>query len=87
MTVVSMTDHHSGHSQRHETGFDGHRFDFVSRIIGGNDYTYETAPAGSNWWTEWWRVIMNPISSHTCLGDAGPKCQKFYGTSHLEQKP
>ncbi|WP_246787203.1 filamentous hemagglutinin [Bartonella taylorii] len=68
-------------------GFDGNRYDPVSRIIGGNGYTHETLPAGSNWWTEWWRVTMNPISSHTCLGDAGPKCQKFYGTSHLEQKP
>ncbi|WP_375674667.1 hypothetical protein [Bartonella sp. CL100XZDX] len=57
--------------------FDGYRYDFVSRIIGGNGYTYATIPAGSNWWTEWWRVIMNPISSHTCLGDVGYKCQKF----------
>uniref|UniRef100_UPI0035D0CB6B hemagglutinin repeat-containing protein n=1 Tax=unclassified Bartonella TaxID=2645622 RepID=UPI0035D0CB6B len=68
-------------------GFDGNRYDFVSRIIGGNGYTYETIPAGSNWWKEWWRVIMNPISSHTCLGDAGQKCQKRYGSSHLKQKP
>ncbi|WP_375662469.1 filamentous hemagglutinin, partial [Bartonella sp. OC16QHHD] len=68
-------------------GFDGNRYDFVSRIIGGNGYTYETIPAGSNWWKEWWRVIMNPISSHTCLGDVGYKCQKFYGTSHREQFP
>ncbi|WP_375679200.1 MULTISPECIES: filamentous hemagglutinin [unclassified Bartonella] len=66
-------------------GFDGNRFDFVSRIIGGNGYTYETIPAGSNVWKEWRRVIKNPISSHTCLGDVGPKCQKFYGTSHREQ--
>ncbi|WP_375654108.1 filamentous hemagglutinin [Bartonella sp. AP19HLJMH] len=68
-------------------GFDGHRFDVVSRLIGGNGYAYETISAGSNWWTEWWRVIMNPISSHTCLGDVGPKCQKFYGSSHREQFP
>ncbi|WP_375674251.1 filamentous hemagglutinin, partial [Bartonella sp. AA18HLJMS] len=68
-------------------GFDGNRYDFVSRIIGGNGYTYGTLPAGSNVWTEWLRVIMNPISSHTCLGDVGPKCQKFYGTSHREQFP
>ncbi|WP_375683797.1 filamentous hemagglutinin, partial [Bartonella sp. AP285QHHD] len=68
-------------------GFDGHRYDFVSRIIGGNGYTYETIPAGSNVWTEWWRVIMNPISSHTCLGDASDKCTWRYGTSHREQKP
>ncbi len=68
-------------------GFDGNRYDFVSRWIGGNGYTYETIPAGSNVWTEWWRVIMNPISSHTCLGDVGYKCQKFYGSSHREQFP
>ncbi|WP_375675950.1 MULTISPECIES: filamentous hemagglutinin [unclassified Bartonella] len=68
-------------------GFDGNRYDFVSRIIGGNGYTYETIPAGSNWWKEWWRVATNPISSHTCLGDVGYKCQKFYSTSHLEQVP
>ncbi|WP_375693641.1 filamentous hemagglutinin [Bartonella sp. AP122HLJHH] len=68
-------------------GFDGNRYDFVSRIIGGNGYTYETIPTGSNMWKEWWRVIMNPISSHTCLGDVGYKCQKFYGTSHREQFP
>ncbi|USP03050.1 hemagglutinin repeat-containing protein [Bartonella taylorii] len=68
-------------------GFDGNRYDFVSRWIGGNGYTYETIPAGSNWWTEWWRVIMNPVSSHTCLGDASYKCRYNYGTSHLEQKP
>ncbi|WP_375661238.1 filamentous hemagglutinin [Bartonella sp. CM86QHHN] len=66
-------------------GFDGHRYDFVSRIIGGNGYTYETIPAGSNVLTEWWRVVMNPISPHTCLGDASDKCTWRYGTSHREQ--
>ncbi|WP_375685708.1 filamentous hemagglutinin [Bartonella sp. AP21QHHD] len=68
-------------------GFDGHRFDVVSRLIGGNGYAYETISAGSNWWTEWWRVIMNPISSHTCLGDVGYKCRYDYGSSHREQVP
>ncbi|GAA5097969.1 filamentous hemagglutinin [Bartonella acomydis] len=68
-------------------GFDGHKYDFVSRVIGGNGYTYETAPAGSNALTEWGRVITNPISPHTCLGDAGDKCTWRYGTSHLEQRP
>ncbi|QLC51436.1 hypothetical protein HWV54_00315 [Bartonella alsatica] len=29
-------------------GFDGHRYDFVSRWIGGNDFTYQTVPAASN---------------------------------------
>ncbi|WP_375638230.1 hypothetical protein [Bartonella sp. AA16NXGY] len=53
MTIVGMTDHHISHSQTHETGFDGNKFDFVSRIIGGNGYTYETIPAGSNVWIEW----------------------------------
>ncbi len=68
-------------------GFDGNRYDFVSRIIGGNGYTYETIPTGSNMWKEWWRVIMNPISSHTCLGDAGRMCNMLYGSSHREQVP
>ncbi|WP_375701061.1 filamentous hemagglutinin [Bartonella sp. AA23NXGY] len=68
-------------------GFDGHRYDFVSRIIGGNGYTYETIPAGSNVLTEWWRMVMNPISPHTCLGDASPKCRYNYGSSHREQFP
>ncbi|WP_375694191.1 hypothetical protein [Bartonella sp. AD24XZML] len=53
MTIVGMTDHHSSHSQTRETGFDGNSFDFVSRIISGNGYTYETIPAGSNVWIEW----------------------------------
>ncbi|CAK01429.1 filamentous hemagglutinin [Bartonella tribocorum CIP 105476] len=68
-------------------GFDGHRYDLVSRIIGGNGSTYETIPAGSNMLKEWWRVIRNPVSPHTCLGDVSYKCQKFYGTSHLKQFP
>ncbi len=68
-------------------GFDGHRYDFVSRVIGGNDYTYETLPAGSNWWKETWKMFSDPINPHTCLGDVGYKCQKFYGTSHREQFP
>ncbi|WP_330169473.1 filamentous hemagglutinin [Bartonella grahamii] len=68
-------------------GFDGHRYDFVSRVIGGNDYTYETLPAGSNWWKEWWKVATNPISSHTCLGNASPQCRYDYGLSHREQFP
>ncbi len=68
-------------------GFDGNRYDFVSRIIGGNGYTYGTLPAGSNVWTEWLRVATNPISSHTCLGDAGPKCRDIYGLSHRVQFP
>ncbi|WP_244427579.1 filamentous hemagglutinin [Bartonella queenslandensis] len=68
-------------------GFDGHRYDFVSRVIGGNGYTYKTVPTGSNRWKEWWNMFSDPISPHTCLGDAGPKCQKRYGTSHLEQIP
>ncbi|WP_244614022.1 hemagglutinin repeat-containing protein [Bartonella kosoyi] len=68
-------------------GFDGHRYDFVSRIIGGNDYTYETIPAGSNMWKEWRRMFTNPNSVHTCLGHANAMCNILYGTSHLEQFP
>ncbi|WP_246067905.1 filamentous hemagglutinin [Bartonella saheliensis] len=68
-------------------GFDGHRYDFVSRWIGGNGYTYETAPAGSNWWKEAWKMFTDPVSVHTCLGDASPQCRYNYGTSHLEQFP
>ncbi|WP_375653433.1 filamentous hemagglutinin [Bartonella sp. MR110HLJHH] len=68
-------------------GFDGHRFDFVSRWIGGNGYTYETIPAGSNWWKETWNMFTNPNSVHTCLGHANAMCNILYGTSHLEQKP
>ncbi|GAA5113021.1 hypothetical protein GCM10023261_17350 [Bartonella jaculi] len=68
-------------------GFDGHKYDFVSRIIGGNGYTYETAPAGSNWWTEAWKMFTDPINPHTCLGDAGDKCTWRYGTSRREQRP
>ncbi|MDM9996048.1 filamentous hemagglutinin, partial [Bartonella henselae] len=68
-------------------GFDGHRYDFVSRWIGGNSYTYKTILADSNAWKEWWRVVTNPISSHTCLGDASDACKKRYGSSHREQFP
>ncbi|WP_208434750.1 filamentous hemagglutinin, partial [Bartonella taylorii] len=68
-------------------GFDGHRFDFVSRIIGGNGYTYETAPPGSNMFKETWNMFKNPINAHTCLGDASPACRYVYGLSHREQKP
>ncbi|MBB4077275.1 filamentous hemagglutinin [Bartonella fuyuanensis] len=68
-------------------GFDGNRYDFVSRLIGGNGYTYETIPAGSNWWKETWNMFSNPNSVHTCLGDVGYRCQKFYGSSHREQFP
>ncbi|UTO28634.1 hemagglutinin repeat-containing protein [Bartonella harrusi] len=68
-------------------GFDGHKDDFVSRWIGGNGYTFETKPAGSSTWNEMSKMFKNPISVHTCLGDASPKCQKLYGTSHLEQVP
>ncbi|WP_375666197.1 hypothetical protein [Bartonella sp. TT121SHDZB] len=66
-------------------GFDGHRFDFVSRIIGGNGYTYETAPAGSNMFKETWNMFSDPINPHTFLGDVGYKCR--YGSSHREQFP
>ncbi|WP_245289007.1 filamentous hemagglutinin [Bartonella henselae] len=68
-------------------GFDGHRYDFVSRWIGGNSYTYKTIPSDSNAWKEWWRVVTDPISSHTCLGDAGRMCSILYGSSHREQFP
>ncbi|SUV44417.1 Uncharacterised protein [Bartonella doshiae] len=68
-------------------GFDGHRYDFVSRIIGGNDYTYETVPAGSNRWKEWRNMFSDPNSVHTCLGHASPQCRYDYGLSHLEQVP
>nr|WP_172462894.1 hemagglutinin repeat-containing protein [Bartonella doshiae] len=68
-------------------GFDGHRYDFVSRIIGGNDYTYETVPTGSTRWKEWWNMFSDPNSVHTCLGDVSDKCTWRYGTSHLEQVP
>ncbi|WP_254473154.1 hypothetical protein [Bartonella sp. B1098] len=66
---------------------DGHKYDFVSRWIGGNGYTYETAPAGSNACNEAWKMFTNPNSVYTCLGDAGNKCRILYGSSHLEQKP
>ncbi|MCZ2159278.1 hemagglutinin repeat-containing protein, partial [Bartonella sp. 220] len=68
-------------------GFNGHRYDFVSRVIGGNSYTYETIPPGSNRWKEWWNMFSDPYNVHTCLGNASPKCQKFYGSSHLEHVP
>ncbi len=68
-------------------GFDGHRFDFVSRIIGGNGYTYETIPAGSNMFKETWNMFSDPYNPHTCLGDAGPKCRDIYGLSHRVQFP
>ncbi len=68
-------------------GFDGHKYDFVSRWIGGNDYTYETIPAGSNAWKEAWRMFTDPNSVHTCLGNANAMCNTLYGTSHLEQFP
>ncbi|WP_254473161.1 hemagglutinin repeat-containing protein [Bartonella sp. B1098] len=68
-------------------GFDGHKYDFVSRWIGGNGYTYDTAPAGSNAWNEAWKMFTNPNSVHTCLGNASDKCRYDYGSSHLEQFP
>ncbi|CDO46871.1 filamentous hemagglutinin [Bartonella henselae] len=68
-------------------GFDGHRYDFVSRWIGGNSYTYKTIPSDSNAWKEWWRMFTDPNNVHTCLGHANDTCQKFYGSSHLKQKP
>ncbi|WP_396584119.1 hemagglutinin repeat-containing protein [Bartonella grahamii] len=74
-------------SKQTTIGFDGHRYDFVSRIIGGNGYTYETIPAGSNWWKETWNMFTNPYNPHTCLGDAGRMCSILYGPSHREQKP
>ncbi len=68
-------------------GFDGHKYDFVSRVIGGNDYTYETIPAGSNAWKEAWKMFIDPYSVHTCLGNASPKCRDIYGPSNLVQIP
>ncbi|QEE12023.1 filamentous hemagglutinin [Bartonella krasnovii] len=68
-------------------GFDGHKYDFVSRWIGGNDYTYETAPAGSNAWKEAWKMFTDPRNVHTCLGSVDDMCHKLYGTSHREQRP
>ncbi|WP_273760675.1 filamentous hemagglutinin [Bartonella sp. ML70XJBT.G] len=73
--------------QQTTVGFDGHKYDFVSRVIGGNDYTYGTAPAGSNWWKEAWKMFTDPYNPHTCLGDAGDTCRARYGTSHREQRP
>ncbi|WP_144754693.1 hemagglutinin repeat-containing protein [Bartonella saheliensis] len=68
-------------------GFDGHKYDFVSRWIGGNGYTYETAPAGSNAWKEAWKMFSDPRNVHTCLGSVDDMCHKLYGTSHLKQFP
>ncbi|WP_245289041.1 hypothetical protein [Bartonella henselae] len=68
-------------------GFDGHRYDFVSRWIGGNSYTYKTILSDSNAWKEWWRMFTDPNNVHTCLGDAGYECGYNYGSSHREQKP
>ncbi|WP_457911895.1 hemagglutinin repeat-containing protein [Bartonella henselae] len=68
-------------------GFDGHRYDFVSRWIGGNSYTYKTIPSDSNAWKEWWRMFTDPDNPHTCLGDANLNCISMYGSSHLKQKP
>ncbi|WP_254474198.1 hypothetical protein [Bartonella sp. B1098] len=68
-------------------GFDGNKYDFVSRWIGGNGYTYETIPGGSNWWKEPWKMFTDSYNLHTCFGDAGNKCRILYGSSHLEQKP
>ncbi|EJF78438.1 Uncharacterised protein [Candidatus Bartonella washoeensis] len=67
-------------------GIDGYRYDFVSRWIGGNGYTYGTAPA-DNWWKETWKMFSDPRNAHTCLGSADDVCTARYGSSHLEQVP
>lgn len=78
-TVVNLLDFVSGNKQT-RVGFDGHKDDFVNRVISGNDSTYEIVPSGSNAWKKALKILINSNNVHTCLGDASDACQKFYGS-------
>ncbi|WP_409361865.1 hemagglutinin repeat-containing protein [Bartonella heixiaziensis] len=66
-------------------GLENHKYDFVGRWIGGNPYTFEQIPAGSNGLIETFKIITDSISVHNCLGSGKPRCTQLYGLPHRVQ--
>ncbi|WP_455466712.1 two-partner secretion domain-containing protein [Bartonella sp. B39] len=66
-------------------GLENHKYDFVGRWIGGNPYTFEQIPAGSNGLIETFKIITDPINVHNCLGSGKPRYTQLYGLPHRVQ--
>ncbi|WP_455481169.1 hypothetical protein V3564_01960 [Bartonella sp. B12(2025)] len=76
-TLEKLSDGKQNH-----VGLENHKYDFVGRLIGGNQATFDQVLPGSNRWKEAWKIMGSYPSIHACLGHAGKKCQRAYGPSH-----
>jgi filamentous hemagglutinin len=59
-----------------------HADDFVGRLIGGNPATYDQRPAESSRLNEWWRILGDAPTVHSCYGTGAvdPEgCKGSYG--------
>ncbi|WP_244426902.1 hemagglutinin repeat-containing protein [Bartonella senegalensis] len=73
------------HGKQKSVGLENHKYDFVGTMIGGNPYTFEKIPIGSNALIETLKLIKAYPSVHSCLGSGSPKCRELYGPSHRVQ--
>ena len=59
-----------------------HEKDFVGRVLGGNEATWETIPEGSNTVKEWVNILRDKESTtHSCYGLGSATCEQDYGVS------
>jgi len=58
-----------------------HADDFVGRLIGGNPATHDRRPAESSRLNEWWRILGDAPTVHSCYGSGAvsDKCEPTYG--------
>ncbi|WP_406604378.1 hemagglutinin repeat-containing protein [Bartonella gliris] len=66
-------------------GLENHRYDFVGTVIGGNPYTFEQIPVDSNGVIETFKIMMDSINVHNCLGSGKLGCKQLYGTPQRQQ--
>ena len=58
-----------------------HADDFVGTLIGGNPATYDQRPPESSRLNEWWRILGEAPTAHSCYGTGAvsDKCEPTYG--------
>jgi hypothetical protein len=79
--VANLLDWLSG-GQQTTVQLENHADDFVGSLIGWNPYTYDKRPEDSSRLNEWWNMLFDAPTAHSCggTGVASLECRNNYGT-------
>lgn len=60
-----------------------HNYDFIGRILGGNEGTGGVIPPGSSALEEGLRTMGGKATVHNCYGQGNPSCNKRFGDDYV----